>query len=71
MVVDVGADYGFTTTYFASEVGPEGAHDLVIEPPVEVVGQAVIDYFDEATERFRQTGRTELHGILCLHAAQL
>ena len=46
------------------------AHDLVIEAPVDVAGQAVIDYCDEATERFKQAGRSELHGILYLHAAQ-
>ena len=46
------------------------AHDLVIESPVEVTGDGIIAYCDEATERFRQAGRTELHGILYLHAAQ-
>ena len=59
-VLDLFDRLGYVTT----------AHDLVIESPVEVVGQAVIDYCDEATERFRQAGRTELHGILYLHAAQ-
>ena len=60
-VIDLFDDLGYVTT----------AHDLVIESPVPVTGQAIIDYCDEATERFKQAGRTELHGILYLHAAQL
>jgi hypothetical protein len=35
-----------------------------------VSGDAIIAYCDDATDRFRQAGRTELHGILYLHAAQ-
>jgi FkbM family methyltransferase len=59
-VLDLFDSLGYVTT----------AHDLVIESPVEVTGDGIIAYCDEATERFRQAGRTELHGILYLHAAQ-
>jgi FkbM family methyltransferase len=59
-VLDLLDGLGYVTT----------AHDLVIESPVDVTGQAVIDYCDEATERFKRAGRTELHGILYLHASQ-
>lgn len=45
------------------------AHDLVLEAPVAVTGNDVIAYCDEATERFTRAGRTDLHGILYLHAA--
>jgi FkbM family methyltransferase len=59
-VLDLFDALGYVTT----------AHDLVVESPVAVTGQGVIDYCDEATERFKRAGRTELHGILYLHAAQ-
>lgn len=59
-VLDLFDGLGYTTT----------AHDLVIESPVDVSGQGIIDYCDDATERFKQAGRTELHGILYLHASQ-
>lgn len=58
-VLDLFDSLGYVTT----------AHDLVAESPVDVSGQGVIDYCDEATERFKRAGRTELHGILYLHAA--
>jgi FkbM family methyltransferase len=59
-VLDLFDSLGYVTT----------AHDLVIEAPVDVTGEGVIAYCDEATERFRLAGRDELHGILYLHAAQ-
>jgi FkbM family methyltransferase len=59
-VLDLFDSLGYVTT----------AHDLVLESPVDVTGDAIIAYCDEATERFKQAGRTELHGILYLHAAQ-
>jgi FkbM family methyltransferase len=59
-VLDLFDSLGYVTT----------AHDLVAESPVDVSGQGVIDFCDEATERFKRAGRTELHGILYLHAAQ-
>jgi FkbM family methyltransferase len=60
-VLDLFDTLGYVTT----------AHDLVIESPVEVTGRDVIAYCDEATQRFKQAGRTELHGILYLHAVPL
>ena len=54
----------------ANAIGGGNRNHDVAEAPVDVSGQGVIDYCDEATERFKRAGRTELHGILYLHAAQ-
>ena len=59
-VLDLMYDHGYTVT----------AHDLVDESPLDIGGDEIIAYCDEATERFKQAGRFELHGILYLHATQ-
>lgn len=59
-VLDLFDEYGYAVT----------AHDLVIGAPVALTGREIIDYCDEATERFKAAGRFELHGILYLHATQ-
>ena len=57
-VLDLLDEYGYTVS----------AHDLVIEAPVGFIGRKIIDYCDDAAERFRAAGRSWLHGILYLHA---
>jgi FkbM family methyltransferase len=59
-VLDLMYEHGYTVT----------AHDLVTESPLDISGDDIIAYCDEATERFKQAGRYELHGILYLHATQ-
>jgi FkbM family methyltransferase len=59
-VLDLFDEYGYAVS----------AHDLVIESPVDVSGRQIIDYCQEASERFRAAGRPGLHGILYLHAVQ-
>jgi hypothetical protein len=45
------------------------AHDLVIEARRRL-RPAIIDHCDEATARFKQAGRAELHGIHDLDTAK-
>ena len=59
-VLDLMYDHGYTIT----------VHDLVLQTRLHISGDEIIAYCDEATERFKRAGRSELHGILYLHATQ-